>query len=113
MFVWGSGVASLVSARRIAPKNHNLSRTIGPPRVPSLTYCSWSGRAGAGRQVVGTITPGSAHRSSGVVMVQDGLTKFVRQLPLNLLPPDLVMALTTPPVKRPYSAVIPDVRTCV
>ncbi len=75
--------------------------------------CSWSSRAAAGRQVVGTITPGSAQRSSGVVFVQDGFTKFVRQLPLKLLPPDFVTAFTTPPVNRPYSAVMPDVRTCV
>jgi hypothetical protein len=30
-----------------------------------------------------------------------------------VFPPDLVTAFTTPPVKRPYSAEIPDVLTVV
>ena len=42
-----------------------------------------------------------------------GLLKFMRKLPVKMLPPLLVMALTTPPVNRPYSAEMPDVRTCV
>src|SRR5688500_16957296 len=99
MLVCGRLADVEISAGRAAPKNHSLSRTIGPPRVISWVYCSSSRRAAAGRHVATTMTPGWSHRSSGVVFVHDGFEKFVRQLPLNRLPPLLVMALTTPPVK--------------
>jgi len=36
-----------------------------------------------------------------------------RREPLNSLPPDFVIVLTTPPVKRPNSAEMPPVRTVV
>src|SRR5687768_1017749 len=51
--------------------------------------------------------------SNGVSTVQDGLRRFMRQLPENVLPPLLVTALTTPPLKRPYSAEMPEVSTVV
>jgi hypothetical protein len=41
-----------------------------------------------------------------------GLLKFDRKLPENTLPPLLVIAFTTPPEKRPYSAGMPDVSVC-
>src|SRR5215213_3269964 len=110
-FVYDNVEEVPTSARRIAPKNHSLSRTIGPPRVASCVNCS-SSRRGAALVHEATVTAVS-HFSNGVVTVHDGLEKFVRQLPLKLLPPDLVMAFTTPPVKRPYSAVMPEVRICV
>ena len=37
----------------------------------------------------------------------------MRNDPWNWLPPLLVITLTTPPPKRPYSAEMPEVRTCV
>src|SRR5262249_44153786 len=46
----------------------------------------------------------------GVSAIHDGLLKFSRKLPLNLLPPLLVMTLTTPPENRPYSAEMPPTR---
>ena len=54
-----------------------------------------------------------AHLSNGVSSVHAGFRKLTRPLPENALPPLLVMALTTPPVKRPYSAEMPEVSTCV
>ena len=51
--------------------------------------------------------------SNGVSRVHAGFRKFTRPLPENLLPPLFVIALTTPPVKRPYSAETPEVSTCV
>src|SRR5262245_55562964 len=51
--------------------------------------------------------------SNGVSTVHDGLSRFMRQLPENVLPPLLVTALMTPPLKRPYSAEMPEVSTCV
>jgi hypothetical protein len=51
--------------------------------------------------------------SNGVCVVQLGLRKFTRPLPEKTLPPLLVTALTTPPLNRPYSAEMPEVRTCV
>jgi hypothetical protein len=41
------------------------------------------------------------------------LVKLSRKLPLNSLPPDFVIAETTPPVKRPNSAEIAPVMTVV
>ena len=51
--------------------------------------------------------------SNGVSSVHAGLRRLTRPLPENLLPPLFVIAFTTPPEKRPYSALIPEVRTCV
>src|SRR5688572_4358595 len=111
MFVYEKVDEVEISASRIAPKNHSLSRTIGPPSVASCVNCKSSRRAAAGRHEAAVIA--GSHFSNGVVLVHDGFEKFVRQLPLNVLPPDFVTAFTTPPVNRPYSAVMPDVRTCV
>ena len=41
------------------------------------------------------------------------MLKLTRSEPEKSLPPDLVMTFTTPPVKRPYSAEIPDVEAVV
>ena len=60
--------------------------------------------------VFGLLLAGS---SKGLVVRQSSLVNVVRSDPLNRSPPDLVMALTTPPVNRPYSAEIPDVDTVV
>src|SRR5688572_3668651 len=49
----------------------------------------------------------------GVLPVQDGFVKLSRSDPPNSFPPDFVIVLTTPPVKRPYSAEIPPVRMVV
>ena len=51
--------------------------------------------------------------SNGVSSVHAGLRRLTRPLPENLLPPLFVIAFTTPPLKRPYSAEMPDVSTCV
>ncbi len=51
--------------------------------------------------------------SNGVSVLQDGLVRFRRPLPLNVLPPLLVIALITPPENRPYSAEMPEVSVCV
>ena len=50
---------------------------------------------------------------NGVSVVHAGFEKFTRPLPAKTFPPLLVMALTTPPLNRPNSAEMPDVRTCV
>ena len=44
---------------------------------------------------------------------QLSLFSVSRKLALNRLPPDLVMTLTTPPPKRPYSAEMPALATVV
>jgi hypothetical protein len=41
------------------------------------------------------------------------LVRFARKLPWKLLLPRLVTALITPPLNRPNSEEIPEVRTCV
>jgi hypothetical protein len=46
--------------------------------------------------------------SNGVPVVHAGLVKLMRPLPENVLPPLFVMALTTPPLKRPNSAEMPE-----
>ena len=52
-------------------------------------------------------------RSNGVIALQVGSARLTRKLPVNVFPPLLVMALMTPPEKRPYSAEMPEVSTCV
>src|ERR1051325_988448 len=47
--------------------------------------------------------------SNGVSVLQDGFEKLTRQLPAKVLPPLRVTALITPPEKRPYSALMPEV----
>ena len=51
--------------------------------------------------------------SNGLTVRQSSLANVVRSDPLNWLPPLFEIAFTTPPVKRPYSAEIPDVETVV
>jgi hypothetical protein len=51
--------------------------------------------------------------SSGDSLFHSGFDRFRRMLPEKTLPPRLVTMLITPPEKRPYSAEMPDVRTCV
>src|SRR6185503_16750926 len=52
---------------------------------------------------------------SGIIVYprQLSLLSVSRNEPLNLLPPDLVTTLTTPPLKRPNSAEMPAVATVV
>src|SRR5438067_1011578 len=92
---------------RIAPKSHRRSFFMGPPTVASY---------------VGTVlfvfrvSDGVAARSvdsNGVNERQLSLANDVRNDPLKMLPPDLVMTLATPPSKRPYSADTPAVETVV
>ena len=75
-------------------KNHSRSRSTGPPAVYSYT---------------GTIVSEVVSSGNGVSARQLSLFRLVRNVPLKRLPPDLVMALTTPPLKRPNSAETPDV----
>ncbi len=49
--------------------------------------------------------------SNGVSTLHDGLVKLERNAPENRLLPLFVITLTTPPLKRPYSADTPDVST--
>ncbi len=49
--------------------------------------------------------------SRGVLERHLSLVMSRRIEPVNSLPPVLVMTLTTPPEKRPYSAEIPEVST--
>src|SRR3954468_9725535 len=82
---------------RPAVKNHTRSRISGPPTVYSY---------------VGTVLS-SFVSLNGVVVRQLSLLNELRNDPLKRLPPDLVIALTSPPPKRPYSAEIPAVATVV
>ena len=64
-----------------------------------------------------TMVDGHYIGHDGFVVPQDfdefGFTKLMRPLPEKMFPPLFVMALITPPVNRPYSAGMPDVRTWV
>ncbi len=83
--------------RRPAAKNQTLSFQIGPPRVPSyvgMVLSTW-------------FSP------NGVLSFQLSLSRLTRKEPLKLLPPDFVIALITPPVKRPYSAEMPELDVVV
>src|SRR5260221_4004695 len=83
---------------RPAPKNQIRSRRIGPPRVLSYT--------GVTLLTVWSSGKGVSERHASLLSV-------VRNDPLNVFPPDLVIALTTPPPNRPYSAEIAPVDTFV
>src|SRR3954469_3091292 len=74
---------------------------IGPPNVPSDDLLSRSG----------LLMFAAFWR--GVSSIHFVLFRFSRKLPLNVLPPLLVITLTTPPEKRPYSAEMPPVRMFV
>ncbi len=101
MPVSGNVFAVVVFASRPAPKNHTRSFTSGPPKVPSQMSFT----------LLVTLTLCAV--SYGVSVLQVGSVRFSRRLPENRLLPLLVMALTTPPEKRPYSAGIPEVSTWV
>ena len=90
-------MALVTFSQRPAPKNQRRSFAIGPPKIPSELLPS----------ALGCTNPFDT--SNGVSVLHDGLEKFMRQSPENVLPPLRVTALTTPPVKRPYSALIPEV----
>src|SRR5262245_36037609 len=85
-------VSALVerSWERPAPKNHSLSLMNGPPSV-----ASYAGITLATRGSVVSIGYSARHLSS---------VNEVRNEPLQSLPPDLVIVLAMPPLKRPYSA---------
>ena len=51
--------------------------------------------------------------SNGVRLVQLGLLRSVRNDPWNSFVPLLVIVLMMPPEKRPYSAEMPEVSTCI
>src|SRR5471030_1197475 len=85
------------SKRRPEPKNQTWSFQMGPPRVAS--YC-------------GETSCGSTSLF-GDSACQAAFVNVVRKEPLNVLPPDFVTALTTPPVKRPNSAEIEEVEVVV
>src|SRR5262249_15688513 len=97
MAVCGNGAGVSAFWRRPAWKYHTRARMTGPPRVHSYVVTS--------PPVRGVV-------SNGVSLVHDGLYGLIRRLPENWLPPLFVTALTTPPPKRPYSAEMPEVRTC-
>src|SRR5436190_13697034 len=84
-------------AQRPEVKNQSRSRTAKPPMVDSQTWLSERSRASL----------------AGVAADHAGLLSESRSEPENWLPPHLVMVLTTPPVKRPYSAEMAPVRTVV
>ena len=80
-----------VFALRPEPKNQMWSFQIGPPRVASYrSLRSWTRTSFEGETAL--------HAS---------LTNVVRNEPENVLPPDFVTVLMTPPWNRPYSAEIP------
>src|SRR4051812_9630349 len=95
---------ALVSLRP-APKNQRRSRRMYPPRVPSYCLLKVCALSGCTTLVIGSW--------KSVTFVHEGLVTVSRSEPLNSLPPDFVMVLTTPPVKRPYSAETPLVRRVV
>ena len=90
-----SSSARCASRRRTTGDRARSARRASPRR--SATACS---RASC-----------RALFSSGVSALHAGLVKFERNAPENRLPPLLVMTLTTPPQKRPYSAEMPEVST--
>src|ERR1051326_149238 len=87
-FVWGPAV-----------KNHKRWRMRRPPNVPSYELFTSS---------IGSTCPAKSDFS-----VQFGFVSESRIDPEKSLPPDFVIVLTTPPVKRPYSAEMPPLRTVV
>src|SRR6266542_5750407 len=92
--------------KRPAVKNHRRSFMSGPPTVYSYVgtvLCS-----------LAFVRVGSARACSyGVRVRQLSLLNDCRYEPLKVLPPDFVMAFTTPPPKRPYSAEMPLVAMVV
>ena len=85
-------LASSSASARAPPKNHRRSRTSGPPAVASKV----------GDSLLARVVP--AAFSNGVSSLHAGFVRLVRNAPENVLPPLRVITLTTPPLKRPYSA---------
>src|SRR5712691_6106407 len=85
---------------RPAPKNHSRSRTTRPPRVPSYWLLSLLIGVGVATCVG---TPPTFEYAFGDLEVHFGLVRLSRSEPLNWLPPDFVIDVTTPPVKFPNS----------
>src|SRR4051794_33916195 len=92
MFVSVVNRLAVAGASRQPVKNQRRSLTMNPPRVASkalfamLSEGCWPGH--------------------GVGAVHPPFVTVSRTDPLNSFPPDFVTVLTTPPVKRPYSAEI-------
>ena len=101
MAVSASAFCAFDRSRRPAKKNQTRSRATGPPIVPSRNFDSKSA----------CLVPRDS--SSGDSLFHAGFVMLSRMLPEKLLPPRLVTMLITPPEKRPYSAEMPDVSTCV
>lgn len=99
--VCGNVSSSVSMRRRAAAKNHRRSRTIGPTKVPS---CSLFTLSSCG--VLFNFSNGDRASRARLVSVS-------RNDPENVLPPRRVTTLMTPPEKRPYSAEMPPVSTCV
>src|SRR5499427_1285115 len=111
------------STKRPALKNHRRSFMTGPPNVYS--YC------GTTRSVFDEVplTPQVSHSSGAPVATlptrygcaslpvtnarQLSLLSVSRNDPVNVLPPDFVTMLTTPPLKWPNSAETPSLATVV
>src|SRR4051812_27112114 len=100
IFVCANELCVVVCSARTPPKNHSRSWRTGPPADASYV----------GESLLARDVP--ADSSIGVSALQDGFVRFVRNAPENEFPPLRVIMLTTPPLKRPYSGEIPDVRTC-
>ncbi len=71
-----------------------------PPRVPSYRLLFLS--------ITLVLLNGA-----GTSEIQSSLVRLSRKEPCNSLPPDLVIVLTTPPEKRPYSAEMPETEVVV
>ena len=89
----------VVRSARAPPKNQRRLRRTGPPTVAS----------NVGEYLLALEVP--ADCSNGVSTLHAGLVRFVRNAPDRTLPPLRVMTFTIPPLKRPYSAEMPDVST--
>src|SRR5262249_59282643 len=74
-----------------------------PPAPPALAFEGGDG-------LLGRVVPFGC--SGGVSSLHAAFSRFVRNAPEKMLPPLRVTTLTTPPPKRPYSALMPDVRIC-
>src|SRR5512134_2509762 len=96
MFVYLVVLEFLLSCQRAALKNQRRFLRIGPPNVASYVGSSSSTRGSSVRLSF----------SNGVSAPHLSLRTVARNDPLNVLPPDLVIVLATPPENRPNSAEI-------
>jgi len=90
----------VLRAMLVPPKNQTRSCTIGPPTTASYVGDSFDARV--------TFSASSRRVSS----LHAEFEKLVRNPPAKTLLPLFVTTLTTPPAKRPYSALTPDESTC-